>query len=98
MFVRTQDGNQIINFNNVTAVNFKRVNDNGKQKYMLYFDGLAGGKFKKQEDIEKVLMMLEKKISESCSAHVIDADGDEPPKIIYYTDRVFKIPSEDEIA
>lgn len=98
MFVRTQDGDKIINLNNITAVNFGKVNDNGKQKYMLYFDNLAGGKFKKQEDIKKVLAMIERKIGENCSAQVIDENGDEPPKIIYYTDRVFKIPNEDEIA
>ena len=98
MFVKTQDGNGIINLNNVTNVRFGRINDNGKQKYMLYFDNSSAGKFKKQEDVEKVLMMLERKISESCNAQIVDSNGDEPPKIIYYADRVFAIPGEDEIA
>lgn len=98
MFVRTQDGDKIINLNNITNVHFGRINDKGKQKYMLYFDNSSAGVFKKQEDIEKVLMMLERKIGESCSAQIVDDNGDEPPKIIYYADRVFKIPGEDELV
>lgn len=98
MFVRTQDGRKIINLNNITAVNFGRINDNGKQKYMLYFDNSSAGVFKKQEDVEKVLMMLKRKIGESCNAQIVDGNGDEPSKIIYYADRVFKIPGEDDLA
>lgn len=98
MFVRTQDGRKIINLNNTTAVNFGRIIDNGKQKYILYFDNFSVGVFKKQEDDEKVLMMLERKIGESCKAQIVDGNGDEPPKIIYYADRVFKIPGEDDLV
>lgn len=98
MFIRTQDGDKIINLNNITNVHFGRINDKGKQKYMLYFDNSSAGIFKKQEDVEKVLLMLERKIGENCNAQIIDGNEDEPPKIIYYTDRVFRIPGEDEIA
>lgn len=90
MFVRTQEGDKIIRLNNVTNVHFGRIIDNGKQKYILYFDNFSVGVFKKQEDVEKVLMMLERKIGESCNAQIVDGNGDEPSKIIYYTDRVFK--------
>lgn len=98
MFIRTQDGDKIINLNNVTNVHFGRIIDNGKQKYILYFDNFSVGVFKKQEDVEKVLMMLERKIGESCKAQIVDGNGDEPPKIIYYADRVFKIPGEDDLV
>ena len=98
MFVRVQDGSKIINLNNVTTVNFGKINDNGKQKYMLYFDNSHAGIFKKKEDVEKVLMMLERKIGENCNAQIVDGNGDESPKIIYYADRVFKIPNEDELV
>ena len=98
MFIRTQDGDKIINLNNVTNVHFGRIIDNGKQKYILYFDNFSVCVFKKQEDVEKVLMMLERKIGESCKAQIVDGNGDEPPKIIYYVDRVFKIPGEDELV
>lgn len=98
MFIRTQDGDKIINLNNVINVHFGRIIDNGKQKYILYFDNFSVGVFKKQEDVEKVLMMLERKIGESCKAQIVDGNGDEPPKIIYYVDRVFKIPGEDELV
>lgn len=98
MFVRTQEGDKIIRLNNVTNVHFGRIIDNGKQKYILYFDNSSAGVFKKQEDIEKVLMMLERKIGESCSAQIVNDNGDEPPKIIYYQDQVFQIPGEDELV
>lgn len=98
MFVRTQDGDKIINLNNVINVHFGRIIDNGKQKYILYLDNSFTGAFKKQEDVEKVLMMLERKIDESCSAQIVDGNGDEPPKIIYYADRVFQIPNEDDLV
>lgn len=98
MFVRTQEGDKIIKLNNVTNVHFGRIINNGKQKYILYLDNSSAGVFKKQEDIEKVLMMLERKIGESCNTQIVDGNGDEPPKIIYYADRVFKIPGEDELV
>lgn len=43
MFIRTQDGDKIINLNNVTNVHFGRIIDNGKQKYILYFDNIFCG-------------------------------------------------------
>lgn len=98
MFVRTQEGDKIIRLNNVTNVHFGRIIDNGKQKYILYFDNFSVGVFKKQEDVEKVLMMLERKIGESCKVQIVDGNGDEPPKIIYYADRVFKIPGKDDLV
>lgn len=98
MFVRTQEGDKIIKLNNVINVHFGRIINNGKQKYILYLDNSSAGVFKKQEDIEKVLMMLERKIGESCNTQIVDGNGDEPPKIIYYADRVFKIPGEDELV
>lgn len=47
MFVRTQEGDKIIRLNNVTNVHFGRIIDNGKQKYILYFDNFSVGVFKK---------------------------------------------------
>ena len=94
MFVITQNGKRI-NLANITEFYAERKTENGKQKYILYFDKIPAGSFNKQESVDKVLKLLENKVQEKRSAEVIDG---EPPKIIYYQDQVFQIPEEDDLA
>ena len=95
MFVKAQNEKRFINLANVTDVYSERKTEGGKQKYVLYFDKIPAGSFSKQENIDRVLMMLENTVQAKQRAEIID---DEPPKIIYYQDQVFQIPDEDDLV
>ena len=95
MFVITQNGKRI-NLTNITEFYTERKTENGKQKYILYFDKIPVGTFNKQESINKILVMLDAQIQAKQRAEVIDEGY--VSKIIYYKDCVFQIPDEDELA
>ena len=95
MFVKAQNGRRFINLANITDVCSERKIEGGKQKYVLYFDKIPAGSFSKQESIDMVLILLENKVQEKQSAEIIDGES---PKIIYYQDRVFQIPNEDDLV
>ena len=95
MFVKAQNGKRFINLANVTDVYSERKTEGGKQKYVLYFDKIPAGSFSKQENIDRVLTMLESKVQAKQRMEIISGES---LKIIYYQDQVFQIPDEDDLV
>ena len=99
MFIMKQGCNGIINLNNVTDIGIERETQQGKLRYCIYFDKICGGSFKSQEDANKVIVSLFKLVQKESEAEIVAGTYTEKPsKIIYYKDKVFQIPNEDDIA
>lgn len=90
----------IINLNNVADIGIERETQQGKPRYCIYFDKILAGSFKSQEDANKVITDMFKLVQKECEAKIVQGSAytAEPKKIIYYKDKVFQIPSEDDIA
>ena len=99
MFIMKQGCKGIINLNNVTDIGIERETQQGKPRYCIYFDKILAGSFKSQEDANKVITDMFKLVQKECEAEIVAGTYTEKPsKIIYYKDKVFRIPNEDEIA